>query len=113
MKRTAALFKALADSTRIRILALVIAEGKLCVCDIMAALNLPQSTVSRHLAHLRNTGWLDDHREGIWVYYSLRETDDPIQSMLLRLFRERICDDPVVADDRRRLGEFAQRGKCA
>nr|HXK57067.1 metalloregulator ArsR/SmtB family transcription factor [Gammaproteobacteria bacterium] len=56
MKVIARLFKALSDETRLRILCLLL-EGELCVCDIMAVLQLPQSTVSRHLAYLKNAGW--------------------------------------------------------
>ena len=70
MKKTAQLFKALSDETRLRILALLTA-GELCVCDLMAVLSLPQSTVSRHLAYLRNTGLVEDRRQGVWMYYRL------------------------------------------
>jgi ArsR family transcriptional regulator len=70
MKKTARLFKALSDETRLRILALLTA-GELCVCDLMAVLELPQSTVSRHLAYLRNTGLVEDRRQGVWMYYRL------------------------------------------
>ena len=68
MKDNAQLYKALADETRLRILALLLAEGELCVCDIIAALKLPQSTISRHLAYLRKTRWVNDRRCGLWIY---------------------------------------------
>ena len=64
MKTTAKLFKALSDETRLRILSLL-TEGELCVCDLMEVLQLPQSTVSRHLAYLRNTGLVADRRQGV------------------------------------------------
>ena len=51
MKAPAKLFKALSDETRLRIFALL-NHGELCVCDLMEALQLPQSTVSRHLVLL-------------------------------------------------------------
>jgi ArsR family transcriptional regulator len=70
MKKTAQLFKALSDETRLRILSLLTA-GELCVCDLMAVLDLPQSTVSRHLAYLRNSGLVEDRRQGVWMYYRL------------------------------------------
>jgi ArsR family transcriptional regulator, arsenate/arsenite/antimonite-responsive transcriptional repressor len=70
MKKTAQLFKALSDETRLRILALLTA-GELCVCDLMAVLELPQSTVSRHLAYLRNAALVEDRRQGVWMYYRL------------------------------------------
>ena len=75
MKTTTDIMKALGDETRLRILALV-ADGELCVCEIFAALKLPQSTVSRHLAILRRAGWLLGRRQGSWMYYRLVENDD-------------------------------------
>lgn len=68
MKTTAQLFKALSEEVRLRILALL-SEGELCVCDLMAVLELPQSTVSRHLAYLRNAGLVEGRRQDAWVYY--------------------------------------------
>jgi ArsR family transcriptional regulator len=70
MKTTAKLFKALSDETRLRILSLLTAD-ELCVCDLMEVLQLPQSTVSRHLAYLRNAGLVYDRRQGVWMYYRL------------------------------------------
>lgn len=70
MKQLAQTFKALSDETRLRILALL-TQGELCVCDLMAVLKLPQSTVSRHLAYLRHTDIITDRREGVWMHYSL------------------------------------------
>lgn len=70
MKQTARFLKTLADETRLRILALLTSD-ELCVCDLMAALELPQSTVSRHLATLRNAGLVEDRRQGVWMYYRL------------------------------------------
>ncbi|MCF6265815.1 MAG: metalloregulator ArsR/SmtB family transcription factor [Desulfuromusa sp.] len=72
MKKFAMTFKALSDETRLRILSLL-NQGELCVCDLMAVLQLPQSTVSRHLAYLRNANLISDRREGVWMYYRLEE----------------------------------------
>lgn len=69
----ALMFKALGDETRLRMLGLL-AQGELCVCDIMEVLNLPQSTASRHLAYLKNTKWISGTRRGKWMYYKLDET---------------------------------------
>lgn len=66
-----ALFKCLADETRLRITLLLVAEGELCVCELMAALEESQPKVSRHLALLRTQGILSDRRQGQWVYYRL------------------------------------------
>lgn len=65
------LFHALSDGTRLRALALLHAEGELCVCELTHALELAQPKVSRHLALLRDTGVVSDRRSARWVYYRL------------------------------------------
>ncbi|WP_432823537.1 ArsR/SmtB family transcription factor [Trichloromonas sp.] len=102
MKNTARLFKALSDETRLRILALL-TEGELCVCDLMAVLELPQSTVSRHLAYLRNSGLVCDRRAGVWMYYRLAEADNPLQRETLALLARFLPDLPRVFSDRAAL----------
>ena len=91
MKNTARLFKSLSDETRLRILALL-AHGELCVCDLMAILDLPQSTVSRHLAYLRNSGLVLDRREGVWMYYRLSAAASPLEQDLLPLLATRLSE---------------------
>jgi len=72
LKSNAQLFKALGDETRLRMVGLLIG-GELCVCDLMKVLVLPQSTASRHLAYLKNSGWITGKRKGRWMYYQLHE----------------------------------------
>ena len=84
MKETAQLFKALSDETRLRIMGLL-AEGELCVCELMAVLGLPQSTVSRHLAYLKNSGLVSDRRQGTWMHYRLAGGDGALRNDLLDL----------------------------
>ena len=76
------LFKAMADGTRLRILALL-AGGEVCVCDIHETLGIPQPRASRHLAYLRRAGLVLDRKEGLWVYYRLADPDDPVLETLL------------------------------
>lgn len=64
-------FKMLSDSTRLRCLMLMQAEGELCVCELTHALNLSQPKISRHLAHLREAGVLVARRNGTWMYYRI------------------------------------------
>jgi ArsR family transcriptional regulator len=72
-----AVFKALADATRLRILRLLMA-GEICVCDIHDTLKIPQAKASRHLAYLRRAGLVSTRREGLWVHYTLATSADPI-----------------------------------
>jgi ArsR family transcriptional regulator len=67
--------KALADPTRIRILALL-RNSPVCVCHVHTALDVPQPTASRHLAHLKRAGLVESCRIGLWVHYGLRRLDD-------------------------------------
>lgn len=113
MKQTARTFKALADETRLRILALLLAEGELCVCDIMAALQLPQSTASRHLAYLKNTGWVNDRRAGVWMYYSISGSADKAQKELVPLLGGILPASVAAVADRVRLEEFGKDSHCA
>ncbi|MFF2954061.1 ArsR/SmtB family transcription factor [Kitasatospora sp. NPDC057965] len=65
------LLKALADPIRLRLVALIAAEGggEVCVCDLTAAFTVAQSTISHHLKILRTAGVIDGERRGTWVYY--------------------------------------------
>lgn len=92
------LCKALADVTRLRILAILM-SGEVCVCDIHEALKLPQPKVSRHLAYLRKAGLVDARREGLWMHYHVTDMSDPV----LRTIRDAVGHalthvDPVRRD---------------
>lgn len=91
----ARLFKALGDPTRLRMLNLL-RHGELCVCDLMAVLCLPQSTASRHLAYLRNAGWLTARRQNKWMYYRFNTSiidSDLFAAVLALLDRRHLQED--------------------
>lgn len=71
MMEAQALFDSLSDATRRRILTLLIGQGELCVCELVAALDLPQPKISRHLAVMREAGLTAMRREGTWIFYRL------------------------------------------
>lgn len=75
----AELFKVFADSTRVRILYVLI-ESELCVCDISALLNMSQSAISHQLRVLKQSRLVKYRRSGKTIYYSL--CDDHIKTML-------------------------------
>jgi ArsR family transcriptional regulator, arsenate/arsenite/antimonite-responsive transcriptional repressor len=68
--RTARLFHALAEATRLRILE-QLADGEQCVCDLTEALEAGQSRLSFHLKTLKDAGLVTDRRQGRWIYYTL------------------------------------------
>ena len=63
MNELVSIFKALSDETRLRIVKLL-EHGELCVCDIVAALDLVQPKVSFHLSALKDAGLVRDRKEG-------------------------------------------------
>jgi len=106
MKKTAQLFKALSDDTRLRILGLLL-QGELCVCDLMAILDMPQSTVSRHLAYLKNCGLVSDRRQGTWMHYQLSEGDNALHKDLLELLNRDLPAIKQIQSDKERLRKHA------
>jgi ArsR family transcriptional regulator, arsenate/arsenite/antimonite-responsive transcriptional repressor len=71
MRDLASTFSALADPTRLEMLALLLENGELCVCDFVGTLGVSQSKASRHLRYLWNSGLLQDRRAGLWVFYRI------------------------------------------
>lgn len=67
-------FKALADTTRLRILGLLLSR-EMCVCEVMVALDLTQPTASHHLRILESIGLVKDRKEGKWVFYKLSDSN--------------------------------------
>ncbi len=88
----AALFKALADTHRLTILAtLAAAEDEVCVCDFTSGMPLNQSTVSHHLKILRDGGLVCGERRGTWVYYRLAAgVRERFDEALASVFRESV-----------------------
>lgn len=108
MKHLAQTIKALSDPIRLRIILLLQAEGELCVCDLMAVLKLPQSTVSRHLAYLKRSCWVDIRREGVWIHYSLSKESCTICTELLQTLQHHAGTLPDAISDRKTLVTFQQ-----
>ena len=100
-------FAALADETRRRILGLL-ASGEVCVCNIHAALDVPQPTASRHLAHLRKAGLVATRKQGLWVHYRLAELDDPAVSRVLKSTLTALHENDTVEADRKKLSTLIQ-----
>lgn len=96
------LLKALADETRLRIVALL-AHGELCVCHVESGLDIPQPTASRHLAVLRNAGVVDARRDGSWIHYRLVTQADPASERVLQALVAGFGQADVLAADVMRL----------
>ena len=96
------LFKALADKTRLRILALL-GNNEVCVCHIHDSLGLPQPTVSRHLAYLRRAGLVDTRRDGVWMHYRVAGSLDQNVQTVLKAAVEAVTRAPATALDRKQF----------
>lgn len=77
----AAVFRALSEPLRLRILNLLLQREELCVCDLIEALDTPQSVVSRHLAYLRRHRLISARRAGVWMHYRV-DTDEATGQLL-------------------------------
>jgi ArsR family transcriptional regulator, arsenate/arsenite/antimonite-responsive transcriptional repressor len=113
MRNLAKIVKSLEDETRLRIMALLFDAEELCVCDFIAVLQLPQSTVSRHLSYLKNAGWLNDRRAGVWIHYSLAKDLSPIHRTLISTLRTIVAENEVAGKDRERLTKLGCQNCCA
>lgn len=99
------LFKAFANPTRLRILNLLRAR-QLCVCELIAVLKLPQSTVSRHLAYLKRAGLVECWEEGARANYRLARPGGKLHQALLGCVGSCLGDEvDQFKMDRRRLAE--------
>ncbi len=96
MKEAARFFKALSDESRLKMLWLLHNHRELCVCDVMAVLEITQSKASRHLAALRNVGIAADRREGLWAYYSLCPVEDELARDHLKLLCKTLANQPAA-----------------
>jgi len=103
MRNLMAVLKALADENRVRVL-MALQPEELCVCQIVELLGLAPSTVSKHMAILKQARLVDSRKEGRWMFYRLAEDDVPVEateitSLVARLF----ADDPQSREDAKQL----------
>jgi len=87
-------FKALGDPERLRLFYLLSRHEELCVCHLTDALELPQSTVSRHLGLLRHAELVATRRDGKWMYYRLNGNTATALAKVV----EQMADDGLEAD---------------
>jgi ArsR family transcriptional regulator, arsenate/arsenite/antimonite-responsive transcriptional repressor len=92
-----ALFQALADRTRLRLLNLM-TDGEVCVCFFVEVLSVPQPKISRHLAVLRGAGLVAARRDGKWMHY--RITPPGQFGAVFREVLEALRNDPEMMRDR-------------
>jgi ArsR family transcriptional regulator len=106
--------KALGDATRLRIIRLICeAKEELCVCELMDAIEVSHSNVSRHLKILKTAKIVRENKEGRWVHFSLAEPGSPFHKNLL-LAVGNMPAEHFAADIERLKARLSLRegGKC-
>jgi ArsR family transcriptional regulator len=94
--------RALADRTRLRILALL-GNNEVCVCHIHDSLALPQPTVSRHLAYLLKACLVDVRRDGVLMHYRIAQALDPAARKVVAAAIEALLELPTTTQDRKQF----------
>ncbi|MBM3819495.1 MAG: metalloregulator ArsR/SmtB family transcription factor [Acidimicrobiia bacterium] len=103
---------ALADPTRCRML-LLLEQQELTVSELCSVLQMPQSSVSRHLKTLADDGWVASRRDGTSRFYSMPLDDlDSGASRLWPLIREQVATTAAAGHDERRLGSVVARRRA-
>jgi ArsR family transcriptional regulator len=95
-------FKALADQTRLRILALL-GNNEVCVCHIHDSLGIPQPTASRHLAYLRKSGLVAARRDGVWMHYEVSRSLSPAVRGVVAAAMDALRRAPTTTRDRKQF----------
>ncbi len=113
LEQWASRYKALSEPLRIRLLCLVIAAGDICVCDLVTITGASQSKVSRHLAYLKNSGWLAVRREKLWMHYSIAKQDGDMEEAVIKTLKKHAKNSRQIKKDLEKLAEKAgSSGKC-
>ncbi|HNR69312.1 MAG TPA: metalloregulator ArsR/SmtB family transcription factor [bacterium] len=106
------LFKALSDQSRLRILKMLEIRA-LCVCEIREILDLATSTVSQHLAILRNAGFIYDIKDAKWVVYHLnRQNADEVVQSLFRVLQDKAFSKGIYREDAAQVREVNRNKLC-
>ena len=108
MDQYVALFKALSDPTRMRIMVLL-AEKELCVCQLEDALSLSQVKVSRHLNVLRHARLVNSRRDGLWMYYSQAKPENCLEKRVFDCFKKCLRKDAFCLADIARITKCSRR----
>lgn len=104
MRQLIKVFKALSDETRLRMLKILQKKKEVCVCEIMQALDISQSRASRNLGILKDAGFVNDRRDGLWIYYSInKDKVNDYHLAINKLVNKWIEDSVIINKDKERL----------
>lgn len=105
MDTLTAIFKALSDRNRLRIVSALMKHEELCACQLTELIQVTAATASRHMGVLMSSGLVDSRKEGRWVFYRLcREQAD--FNILIDWIEAQLSNDPDAALDAKALDEI-------
>ena len=90
----------------------LVQPGELCVCDLVAILQLPRPTISRHLSYLRRAGLVKARQDRTWNYYALTPSRSAFHTKLLECLGTCFRDVPELAADATRARAIRKKGGC-
>ena len=106
MRELMAVVKALADENRVRVLT-ALRPKELCVCQIVELLGLAPSTVSKHMAILKQARLVDSRKQGRWMFYRLADDDASVEAKAMTALVARLlADDRRVREDAKRMKQI-------
>ena len=113
MRELIAIARALSDPTRIRVMA-ALRNGELCVCELVDALDISQSSLSSHLQICREVGVVTTRKESRWIYYSLSARYAPLIETIFSELQTLGRDEQLRRDARRLKKRLQMRegGRC-
>lgn len=114
MKAAVSFLKALADPTRLRVVA-ALRRHELCVCELCDALDATQSSLSTHLIVLRDAGAVKTRKEGRWIYYRLNPARAPLVDAIVAHEKAAFAKDPRMERDAQRVKrrlQMRENGSC-
>jgi ArsR family transcriptional regulator len=114
MKDLVSAAKALADPSRVRILA-ALRERELCVCELCDALAATQSTLSTHLQVLRSSGLASARKQGKWMYYAITPDAKRLVDAFFKFFSDSVEADVTLRGDAKKLRQrlsIRDNGAC-
>ena len=101
MKNILPVMKALSDSNRLRIVAVLMKEKELCVCQITELLGIKGASTSRHLSLLVRAGILKSRKEGRWIFFSIK--NGKLSDALLSSIKNELLKSEELIRDRKSI----------
>ena len=112
LKKITKILKALADESRIRIVALLKERNGLCVCEITEIIGLSQPTISSHLKKLQDAEIITYFKDGLWVNYNLDENMEKEIEQLLEAIVQILVEDERIKSDVSRSLKISREMIC-